>query len=97
MKKIFKNIRLYFSEYMKEYKKKLLLILILLAISLCISILLPYIVSIMINTLEKEHSGRFFYLLASLYFSLVVIKMGSEILNAYISEKLGWTIICVGI
>lgn len=92
MKKIFKNIRLYFSEYMKEYKKKLLLILILLAISLCISILLPYIVSIMINTLEKEHSGRFFYLLASLYFSLVVIKMGSEILNAYISEKLGWTI-----
>lgn len=92
MKEIVQSISIYFRKYLANYKKQLIIILILLLASIGISIILPLIVSVFIDNLEVEKGAEFFNILALSYLLLVLFKIVVEVFNAYLSERLGWTI-----
>lgn len=89
---IFKNIKLYFKEYLKDYKKEITGIFIFLFIVVGINVGIPIVVSYFIDSLDKGHANNFFVRLSYLYIALLAIKIIVEIINSYVSERLGWTI-----
>lgn len=92
MKNIIRNIKIYFSEYLKNYKWVLVGIFLLLTLGLSITILLPFIVSILIDSIDSNTRKIMFTILPVIYLTLVFLKLIFEVINVFISEKLGWTI-----
>lgn len=92
MKNIIRNIKIYFSEYLKNYKWVLVGIFLLLTLGLSITILLPFIVSILIDSIDSNTRKIMFTILPVIYLTLVFLKLIFEVINVFISERLGWTI-----
>ena len=71
MKNIIRNIKIYFSEYLKNYKWVLVGIFLLLTLGLSITILLPFIVSILIDSIDSNTRKIMFTILPVIYLTLV--------------------------